>query len=67
LHSYNYLIVLTFVRSDNQLSRPILNGTHGFNPVYDQVKHYLLELHSVTQHRWELRRQIFAQGDPFCP
>src|SRR6202162_2323568 len=67
LHDDDYLIVLTYLRSDDQLSWPILNGTHRFNPVHDQVKHYLLELHSVTQYRWESSCQICAQGDSPCP
>jgi hypothetical protein len=37
-----YLIDLTALRTDNQLSRSVANGAHGFDPVNDQVKYDLL-------------------------
>src|SRR5258707_2605995 len=50
-------------RLDEKLPRPISNHTHGVDAVHDQIQHYQLQLHAITEHTWQIGGKIRVQGN----
>src|SRR6266478_2258875 len=48
-------------RLDEQLPRPIGSHTHSVDSVHDQIQHYLLQLHAITEHTWQIGGKIRVQ------
>src|ERR1700735_284129 len=45
-------------RFNHELPGPANDGTHRIEAVHGEIDQYLLQLHSVAKHDWEINRQI---------
>src|SRR5882672_2190317 len=59
----NQHAVLVLCRLDDQLSRPIDQGTHRVDAIHDQVDQDLLQLYPVAARTWQVSGKISAQGN----
>lgn len=35
-----------------EYARSVRNGSHGFDPIHDQIQDHLLQLNAITAHGW---------------
>src|SRR5882762_268692 len=50
-------------RLNEKLTRSIGNHTHRVDAVHGQIQHYLLQLHAISEHTWQIRGKIRAEGN----
>ena len=50
-------------RLNEKLKQSIGNHTHGVDAVHNQIQYYLLQLHAISEHTWQIRGKIRTQGN----
>ena len=53
-HCDQHALRFIFPGPDPQLSRPLVDSTHGFDGVDDQIENHLLQLDSISKNEWHV-------------